>query len=104
MVWPREQDGGGLRLRVRRHPVAHRASRSGRRLPAGLNTAGERTDGVAGSSSGEAGRPVCSAVVVQCRVPGDARCPRCRWYARVGAGVVSPEREHAASAVRWGGA
>ncbi|RNF01525.1 hypothetical protein TraAM80_06952 [Trypanosoma rangeli] len=63
---PRAADGGGLRLRVRRHPAAHRASRSGRRLPARLNIAGERTGGVAGSSSGGAGRPVavrwwCSA-------------------------------------------
>ncbi|RNE96450.1 hypothetical protein TraAM80_09790 [Trypanosoma rangeli] len=55
---PRAADRGGLRLRVRRHPAAHRASRSGRRLPARLNTARERTGGVAGSSSGEAGRPV----------------------------------------------
>ncbi|RNE96417.1 hypothetical protein TraAM80_09852 [Trypanosoma rangeli] len=99
---PRAVDRGGLRLRVRRHPVAHRASRSGRRLPARLNTARERTGGVAGSSSGSAGRPGCSAVVVQCPVPGDASCPRCRWYARVGAGIVPPERVSAASAVRWG--
>ncbi|RNE95222.1 hypothetical protein TraAM80_10336 [Trypanosoma rangeli] len=72
---PRAADRGGLRLRVRRHPAARRASRSGRRLPARLNIAGERTGGVAGSSSGEAGRPVavrwwCSA---RCR---GMRCAR----------------------------
>ncbi|RNE95779.1 hypothetical protein TraAM80_10168 [Trypanosoma rangeli] len=73
---PRAADGGGLRLRVRRHPAAHRASRSGR-LPARLNIAGERTGGVAGSSSGEADQPVavrwwCSARAAVC-LPGWGR-------------------------------